>query len=56
MKLNKLFLLAGIAALSMAGPAVADTKLSLAEVIPSPERTESLKQASRHEQSHRLRT
>jgi multiple sugar transport system substrate-binding protein len=40
----KSFLLAGIAALLVAGPAAADTKLSLVEVITSPERTETLKQ------------
>ncbi|HEX7199690.1 MAG TPA: extracellular solute-binding protein, partial [Dongiaceae bacterium] len=37
-------LLAGIAALLIAGPAAADTTLSLVEVITSPERTETLKQ------------
>jgi multiple sugar transport system substrate-binding protein len=40
----KSFLLAGFAALLVAGPAAADTKLSLVEVITSPERTETLKQ------------
>jgi len=40
----KSYLLAGIAALLVAGPAAADTKLSLVEVITSPERTETLKQ------------
>ena len=40
----KLYLLAGMAALLVAGPAAADTTLSLVEVITSPERTETLKQ------------
>jgi multiple sugar transport system substrate-binding protein len=40
----KSYLLAGLAALLVAGPARADTTLSLVEVITSPERTETLKQ------------
>jgi multiple sugar transport system substrate-binding protein len=43
MKLTSL-LLAGATALFIAGPADADTTLSLVEVITSPERTETLKQ------------
>ncbi|HEY8016981.1 MAG TPA: extracellular solute-binding protein, partial [Dongiaceae bacterium] len=40
----KSYLFAGLAALLVAGPARADTTLSLVEVITSPERTETLKQ------------
>jgi multiple sugar transport system substrate-binding protein len=40
----KSYLFAGLAALLIAGPARADTTLSLVEVITSPERTETLKQ------------
>jgi len=43
MKLRS-FLLAGITALLVAGPAAADTTLKLTEVITSPERTETLKE------------
>src|SRR5690242_4892181 len=43
MKLKSV-VLAGIAVMLIGGPAVADTKLSLVEVITSPERTETLKQ------------
>ena len=40
----KSYLFAGLAASLVAGPARADTTLSLVEVITSPERTETLKQ------------
>ena len=43
MKMRKL-ILAGAAALLMSGTALAQTELSLVEVITSPERTETLKE------------
>src|SRR6201997_1423788 len=41
---RKSVILAAIAAILIGGPAAAETKLSLVEVITSPERTETLKQ------------
>ena len=44
--MKRLLLLAGLAAITFTGPALADTNLKLVEVITSPQRTEFLKARS----------